>query len=179
MKKIDGLDADFAEALSKRGLRHGRLLEIGAGLGDQAVHYARMGFEVTATEVSGTAIVQASALASRLGVRVSFVNDNILFSRLEGVFDVIADRGCYTVLPRDFLEDYARNTARLLATEGYMLLKTDRKSEDKLAVLQRHFEVLDCFYSHYRKGYQKADESLSENAVFTVLRHRAGRCATG
>lgn len=174
LKEIEGLDADFAEALSRLGLRRGRLLEIGAGLGDQAVQYARMGFEVTATEVSDTALAQGAALASRHGVEISFVNDNILFTRLEGAFDVIADRGCYTIQPKDFLGHYARNTARLLAPEGYLLLKVDKKNEDKLAALQGHFEMLDSSDSHYRKGYGKAGERLSNNAVFAVLKRRAG-----
>jgi 2-polyprenyl-3-methyl-5-hydroxy-6-metoxy-1,4-benzoquinol methylase len=172
LQKLGGLDADFAAALGKLGLRRGRLLEIGAGLGEQAVEYARMGFEVTATEVSDTAIRQASALAASHGVKVSFVNDNILFTRLEGAFDVIADRGCYTIQPRDFLENYARNTARLLVPEGCLLLKLDKPNENKISVLQAYFDVQERTGSHYRKGYQEAETQLPDNSVFFQLRKR-------
>jgi hypothetical protein len=170
LRNLATLDGDFAEALSSLGVRSGRLLEIGAGLGEQAIQYALRGFDVTATEVSDTAIRQASALAEGVGAKVSFVNDNILLTRLDGLFDIIADRGCFTILPQDLLGDYGRNVARLLASDGHLLLKVDAPNQAKIEALQEYLVQLSCLSSHYRKGLPEAD-GRQPNAVFAVFRH--------
>lgn len=170
LAELDTLDGDFAEALASLGIKRGRLLEIGAGLGTQAVQYARLGFDVTATEVSDTAIEQASALAANMKTNVTFVNDNILFSRLSGPYDVIVDRGCYTILPGDLLGDYARNVSRLLAKDGILLLKVDKKNLATVETMQGHLALVSTTFSHYRKDGRNLD-GRPTNAVFAVLRH--------
>ncbi|HZX31471.1 MAG TPA: class I SAM-dependent methyltransferase [Rhodocyclaceae bacterium] len=170
LRDLATLDGDFAETLSSLGVRSGRLLEIGAGLGEQAIQYALRGFDVTATEVSDTAIGQASVLAHGAGAKVAFVNDNILFTRLDGQFDIIADRGCYTTLPWDFLGNYARNIARLLAPDGHLLLKVDTPNQAKIKALQDNLAQLSCISSHYRRGLPEAD-GRPPDAVFAVFRH--------
>src|SRR5262245_25286305 len=50
------LDEDLKNALDEVGLRGGSALDLGAGPGTQAIHLARRGFAVTATDISEAAI---------------------------------------------------------------------------------------------------------------------------
>lgn len=49
------LDEDLENALDELGLRSGSALDLGTGPGTQAIHLARRGFDVTATDISETA----------------------------------------------------------------------------------------------------------------------------
>jgi SAM-dependent methyltransferase len=56
------LDDDLEKALDELGLRSGSALDLGTGPGTQAIHLARRGFAVTATDISEAAIHLASEL---------------------------------------------------------------------------------------------------------------------
>jgi len=60
------LDEDLKNALDELGLRGGSALDLGTGPGAQAIHLARRGFAVTATDISESAIHLARDFA---GVR--------------------------------------------------------------------------------------------------------------
>ncbi len=172
LPEIVGLDSDFAAALRTLAIPSGKLLDIGTGLGSQAIQYARLGFEVTATDVSDTALSQARSAAESQGVMVSFLNDDILFSRLNAPFPVIADRGCFTILPKEVWHLYAANVSRLLDPDGFLLLKFDQKKQDQMEFLSSHFDVVESRASQF----QREDTDRSEwipRATFLVLRRRA------
>jgi methylase of polypeptide subunit release factors len=82
------LDPDLEAALREHGLAGGRLLDLGTGPGTQAIALAARGFEVTGSDLSATAVARATALARARGVQVSFVEDDVLASRLTGRFDL-------------------------------------------------------------------------------------------
>jgi 2-polyprenyl-3-methyl-5-hydroxy-6-metoxy-1,4-benzoquinol methylase len=121
------LDPDVSGALN--GVR-GTLLDIGTGPGTQAIALARLGFDVTAVDLSDSAVEKADARARREGVRVSFLQDDILHTRVRGTFDFILDRGCLEVLaPRD-RPSYAETLASLAAPGGRLLLKCFSSRQD-------------------------------------------------
>jgi 2-polyprenyl-3-methyl-5-hydroxy-6-metoxy-1,4-benzoquinol methylase len=121
------LDPDVADALD--GAR-GRLLDIGTGPGTQAIALARLGFEVTAVDLSHSAIQKAEVRAAREGVRVAFVQDDILHTRLRGTFDVILDRGCLEVLGPGDRAAYARTLAALATPGGRLMVKCFSSRQD-------------------------------------------------
>lgn len=49
---MDALDPDFAQAIDQFAIKSGKLLDIGTGMSIQARHFSRLGFQVTATDVS-------------------------------------------------------------------------------------------------------------------------------
>jgi SAM-dependent methyltransferase len=152
LPELDTLDRDFALALEQHGKRNGKLLEIGAGLGQQAMCYARLGFEVTAVDVSATAMKHARGKAAQQGFPPGsprFVADNILMSALQDRFDVIADRGCYTTLKNWELEDYCRNVHRLLKPGGLFLLKVNAGQYGMVHSLETHFRIEQSFDTFY------------------------------
>lgn len=119
-----GLDPDLEAALKRAGLKRGRLLDLGTGPGTQAIELAARGYEVTASDLSATAIARASEAAAARGVAVKFVVDDVLASRLEGTFDAIFDRGCFHVLAPADRTRYVEVVAARLAPGGLLLLKT-------------------------------------------------------
>jgi cyclopropane fatty-acyl-phospholipid synthase-like methyltransferase len=124
---IQEVDADLDAAFTAHGVAPGKLLDIGTGLGTQAILLARRGFRVVATDASASALKAARAQQEMAGTDVRFVEDNILLSTLEERFDVAMDRGCFTILPRPFKKDYVSQIDRLLVPGGYLFLKVDEK----------------------------------------------------
>jgi len=117
------LDPDLARALARLGLRKGRFLDIGTGPGTQAMALARLGFDVTATDLSKTAVAGARRRAKGAGLAIDFRQDDILASKLRKRFDVAFDRGCFHVFPEERRARYALTVHRLLAPGGTFFLK--------------------------------------------------------
>jgi len=163
LPRVDGFDPDFSEALTHLGINGGRLLEIGAGLGDQARHFSRLGFRVTATDVSHTAVEHAKRAAADAGYDVEFIADNILMSALSGCYDLIVDRGCYSLFCEDWMrKEYCRKVRGLLAPGGVFFLKTDKQK----TVINELTEGFRIVYSRDTRYH----EEKGPKAEFHVLR---------
>lgn len=65
------LDDDLEKALDELGLRSGSALDLGTGPGTQAIHLARRGFAVTATDISEAAIRLAREKAQKQGLEIA------------------------------------------------------------------------------------------------------------
>jgi 2-polyprenyl-3-methyl-5-hydroxy-6-metoxy-1,4-benzoquinol methylase len=121
------LDPDFQKYLDKLGIIKGTVLDIGTGLGEQAIFMAKKGFEVTATDVSSSAIKDAMKLALSYETTVNFVQDNILLSCLTNQYDLIIDRGCFTLIPIAYQPEYIAAIKKLIKPNGWLFLKVDKK----------------------------------------------------
>jgi cyclopropane fatty-acyl-phospholipid synthase-like methyltransferase len=117
------LDDDLENALDELRLRSGSALDLGTGPGTQAIHLARRGFSVTATDISEAAIRLAREKARKQELEITWVEDDILDTRLDRQFHLIFDRGCFHVLAPERREDYVRIVSGLLKTGGYLFLK--------------------------------------------------------
>jgi 2-polyprenyl-3-methyl-5-hydroxy-6-metoxy-1,4-benzoquinol methylase len=117
------LDDDLRQALDELGIQRGSVLDLGTGPGTQAMQLARRGFDVTATDISASAIrlAQGKAQAQELGI--TWQQDDILATRLTRQFDLIFDRGCFHVLPPERRQEYVSTVANLLKPGGYLFLK--------------------------------------------------------
>jgi cyclopropane fatty-acyl-phospholipid synthase-like methyltransferase len=118
------LDPDLDAALARHGLATGRILDQGTGPGTQAIALAERGFTVTAVDVSAAALAYAARKAGERGVQVSFVQDDVLASRLAGPFEAVFDRGCFHVLAPEQRAGYVETMHRLLARSGWLFVKT-------------------------------------------------------
>src|SRR4051794_23882625 len=65
----------------------------------------------------------AEGMAESQGLTVTWVQDDILATRLTGQFDLIFDRGCFHVLPPEMRQAYASIVHGLLKPGGYFFLK--------------------------------------------------------
>jgi len=145
------LDVDFETNLNRLDICYGKALDIGAGTGEQAIFLAKKGFDVTATEVSKMAIENARKLAAGHNLPITFMEDNILATGLNDQFDLIIDRGCFTILPAVYKEDYLLAIKKLLKVNGWLFLKADKKKGNDLSIFSddMEFKVYSLEASNY------------------------------
>lgn len=113
------LDTDLDAALRERGAASGAFLDLGTGPGTQAIQLAKRGFTVTGVDLAESAIEKAKALSAE----VRWLQDDILRSRLEEVFDFVFDRGCFHVLDPADRPAYVAHLKRLVRPGGTVFLK--------------------------------------------------------
>lgn len=171
-----GIDPDLSRAIDGYALR-GRALDVGTGLGTQAIALAARGFDTTGTDISPAAV--EAARRRDTGSRVHFLVDDVLASCLDKRFDVVFDRGCFHVLPAAHRDDYVRAVAAHVAPGGMLLLKCladdqpgeggpSRFSPDEIRQLfGTTFDILDI-----TRTVHQGTLDPPPRALFCVLRAR-------
>lgn len=130
----DKLDPDIDEALIINKMTSGCALDIGTCSGYQAIGMAKLGFEVTATEVSETALADARKNIAGQATEqpITLVIDDIADSQLESEkFDVIFDRGCFHSICLFAAEEYVHHLKRLVKKDGIIFIKTMSIDEER------------------------------------------------
>lgn len=117
------LDQDFEKVLRDFNLSSGKVWDLGTGPGTQAMAFSELGFEVTATDLSKTAIEKAKIWAQERGHQIDFQQDNILDSKVREKFDAVFDRGCFHVLPPKKRKVYVGTVFDRLKAGGRLFLK--------------------------------------------------------
>jgi nitroreductase/SAM-dependent methyltransferase len=177
-----GLDADFEQALTQLDIKAARILDIGCGPGTQAVALAQQGFEVTACDVSWSAVESARRLAEAARITIDFHVDDVLDSRLAGPFDLVFDRGVFHCFADAVdQEAYLATVKRLLKPKGLLLLKCFHEDEtreegppgrygeaDICRLFADGFELLEACASRFAS----ATGSEPPKALFCILRKR-------
>ncbi|MGH3552917.1 MAG: SAM-dependent methyltransferase [Mycobacterium sp.] len=106
-----------------QGLVHGDVLDIGCGLGDNAVYLARQGFNVTGLDISPTALITAERRADEAGVSVTFaVADSTKLDGYTDAFDTVVDSGMFHCLDEDGKRSYAAAVHRATRAGATLLL---------------------------------------------------------
>lgn len=108
------------------GLTPGRALEMGCGMGENAIWLAEQGWHVMAVDFSDEAINQARKLASERGVAVDFVAADASEYQPDGLYDLITS--FYIHLPPEGRAKMLSNMAKALAPGGVLLFVSHDKS---------------------------------------------------
>ncbi len=119
----EGIDPDFAAALKEFDISGGKILDLGSGPGLQSIHLAKKGFEVTASDISPTAIKNAGRRAASENVTVDYRLDNILDSKITETFDLVFDRGVFHIFDPEEHDTYRSQISNWLKPGGYFFLK--------------------------------------------------------
>ena len=118
------LDPDIVRCLATYGIDSGHVLDLGTGPGTQAMTLAGKGFQVTASDISESALNLAREKAWDRGFVIDFVLDDILQTVLTGPFDLVIDRGCFHVFAPALRPLYVQNMRQILGPGGLLFLKT-------------------------------------------------------
>ncbi len=144
------LDADLEKALNQLNLSGKTGLDIGTGPGTQAIALAERAFEVTAVDLSATAIENAKTKAKDLNI--NWQQDDILNTKLERQFDFAFDRGCFHVFAPEQRQNYVSVVNKLIVPEGYLLLKCFSYKETREAGPYRFTpqEIEEIFHNQFK-----------------------------
>jgi SAM-dependent methyltransferase len=105
------------------GWVHGDVLDIGCGLGDNAIYLAQQGFDVTGLDISPTALITAERRATDAGVHVTFaVTDSTKLEGYTDAFDTIVDSGMFHCLDDDAKRSYTAAAHRATRPGATLLL---------------------------------------------------------
>ncbi|OCB25329.1 transferase [Mycobacterium malmoense] len=105
------------------GWVHGDVLDIGCGLGDNAIYLARNGFRVTGLDISPTALVTAQLRAHEAGADVTFaVADATKLDGFTDAFDTVIDSGMFHCLDDDGKRSYAAAVHRATRPGATLLI---------------------------------------------------------
>lgn len=171
------LDDDLREHLSTMKIARGRFLDLGTGPATQAIELSKLGFQVTATDISENAITRAK----RMSKDIEFIVDDILDSKLkEDSFDYIFDRGCFHVLEPSSRQRYVNQVSRLLSEGGLLFLKTFSAKEPSRGGGPYRFSIdeIDPIFSDrfmresFKETVYQGTLEILPKALFVVLRKK-------
>jgi SAM-dependent methyltransferase len=172
------LDDDLREHLSTMDITKGRFLDLGTGPATQGIELSKLGFQVTATDISENAITRAK----RMSKGIEFIVDDILDSKLkENSFDYIFDRGCFHVLEPSSRERYVDQVSRLLSDEGLLFLKTFSAKEPSRGgggPYRFSIDEIDSIFSDrfvresFKETVYQGTLDILPKALFVVLRKK-------
>jgi methyl halide transferase len=122
--------AELQRQLAKRKPSPGPAIELGCGSGTNAVWLAQQGFDVTAIDISPTALERAQAKAVEAGVQARFLQTDVTaLPDLGPPFSFFFDRGCYHVLRRENVDGYLRSLSKITAAVAIGLVLTGNAKE--------------------------------------------------
>jgi methyl halide transferase len=128
-----GHAADELQRIVQEGIvRPCRVVDLGCGSGTDAIFLASHGFDVTAIDISPTALSEAKEKARKAVVSVRWVLADVMAPPPLEPFDFIYDRGCYHNVRDQNLAAYVE-AVRHLSHPGtkFLLLSARREEEAK------------------------------------------------
>jgi 2-polyprenyl-3-methyl-5-hydroxy-6-metoxy-1,4-benzoquinol methylase len=112
----------LVQLFERPGFRPQRVLELGCGDGVNAIFMASRGCQVTAVDISRTALKMAREKQRLAGVDVQFVEGDVFKLDPQQPYDFVFDRGMFHHVQVFHFEDYKNLVADRLAPNGHFHL---------------------------------------------------------
>ena len=100
-----------------------RAIDLGCGVGVEAIYLAQNGFEVTGVDFSPTAIRRANKNSREAGVQIRFIQDDLTDPRhVTGTYDLLLDVGAFSDLDQVQRDAYMQTVLPLSQPGSLFLL---------------------------------------------------------
>ena len=129
-------DTGHASSELKRIIESGqikpcRVLELGCGTGSDAIYLASQGFDVTAIDISPTALDIAEKKARNAGMKVNWLLADILHPpQFLKPFDFVYDRGCYHEVRQHHAGEYVAALESVTRAGSKILILAGNANKD-------------------------------------------------
>ena len=113
----------FIDLLNHNLLKDKRsMLVLGCGYGYDSIAAAKCGYDVTAVDISETAIKSASDLALKENTKINFLVDDFFLLKDDLSFDIIYDYVTYCAIDPHRRKEYADKVASLINKNGLLVI---------------------------------------------------------
>ncbi len=119
----------LAQAVESGKIKPCRTLELGCGLGTNAIYLAGRKFDVSALDIAPSALSGAMERAKKANVSVQWVLADVLAPPKIGPFDFIYDRGCYHGVRRGNAAGYIETLRKLTRPGSLVLIEAGNANE--------------------------------------------------
>lgn len=104
----------------------GRALDLGCGTGTNLLTLAKQGWQVVGVDFAWRAVTKARQRLKQPGCAGVVLAGDVTKVKIDGVFDLVLDIGCYHGLPVQTRLDYQRRLLTWLADGGSFLMYAHR-----------------------------------------------------
>ncbi len=114
---------DLVNLVESGRIPPGRAIDLGCGVGLEAIYLAEKGFLVTGVDFSPTAIGRSRRNARRAGVEIELLQEDLTDLReVTGTYDFLLDVGAFSDMSQTQRDGYMRNVLPLSHAESRYLL---------------------------------------------------------
>ena len=157
-------DSSLTILVENKTIPRGRVLEIGCGTGENSIWLAKQKFEVTACDISATAIKLAQEKAQKNKVECDFIVADFLIELISGGhFDFVFDRGCFHSFRKSKERlKIAKNVSSHLNENGFWLSLMGSadappreigppmlSAKNIVVAVEKYFEIISLTKSHF------------------------------
>ena len=131
----------------------GRVLEMGCGAGDQSLHLAALGYDVSGVDIASTSIAWANEKAIQRGLTADFQVGNVcnLNAFPDASFDIALDGNCLHFVIGENRRKFLESAYRVLKPGGWLLITSICDAPNASIAAPGYDPATRCYIRLYRE----------------------------